>query len=156
MNPDIMNHETKCQKVFCPTFEHIFNYLNLVNIINQPKQIFVMCGTNNLHRNSVNKEQFENKFVEVLVALETCFPTAKFIISSLLPRKEGAVNSILKVLNDFILGCCATSKKYLFMYNVNINRNQLIDDKHIDADGFKTLLSNIRYTLFGKLPKTRR
>ena len=29
----------------------------------------------------------------------------------------------------------------------------LTDEKHIDDDGFKTLLANIRYTIFGKIPR---
>ena len=88
-------------------------------------------------------------------SLKNKFPHAKIVVSSILPRKETLVNDIIPNLNDFLLGCCSIDMKMSFMNNVNVKRYMLYDNKHVNFNGFRILLSNIRYTLFGKYPSTK-
>ena len=41
------------------------------------------------------------------------------------------------------------------MENIAITENMLADRKHLNDEGFKKLLANIRYNLFGKIPTFR-
>ena len=154
INPDIMNHGTKCAKVYCPTFQHVKDYLDKVNVISSPKVIFFHCGTNCLDEWFRDVKMFEDEFVKILTNVKTVFIASKIVVSSILPRGEAHVNRIIPRINDFLQGCCASSNDFSFMNNVNIKRNMLRDNdnKHVNTNGFRTLLSNVRYTLFGKYP----
>ena len=88
------------------------------------------------------------------------FPTTEIIISSLLPRKETNLHHVIQYFNDFLYGVCYWHPLLSFMRNTNIVRHMLVDNptdtKHIKYEAFLILLSNIRNTLFGKIPYIRR
>ena len=73
------------------------------------------------------------------------------IISSLCPRademdKVEAMNKALK--------CLVRNYPYAkFMEQKNIESSMLRDIKHFDREDFTTLLANIRFALFGRLPR---
>ena len=159
IKPDIMNPGSVCQKVFAPTFNHIHEYIDKVTVVKAPNVIFFHCGTNCIDVKNVNEapflDNFEDYFLRVMESLKNKFPHAKIVVSSILPRKETLVNDIIPNLNDFLLGCCSIDMKMSFMNNVNVKSYMLYDNKHVNFNGFRILLSNIRYTLFGKYPSTK-
>ena len=140
---------SKCEKIFCPTLNHIREFLEKTCVITNPQVILIHCGTNCLYGRSVDVEKFQNDFVEVMACVRSYFASAKIVVSSLLPRGERHINEIIGNLNDFINGCCNTFDKFHFMNNINIKRYMLEDNKHLNYKGFRILCSNIRFTLFG-------
>ena len=88
--------------------------------------------------------------------LRTSFPLTKIMLSSILPRWETILKAPIQSLNDFLYGVCCTMPNVSFMRNLNISRNSLVDNKHINENSFWTLLSNVRYTVFSKFPKGTR
>ena len=88
----------------------------------------------------------------MLIRLRNKFPETKIYISSLLPRKESYLNKLIKDFNDFLQGICSTAYNLKFVRNMNIRRDMLVDNKHINDEGFFALLSNIRYKMFDKTP----
>ena len=60
--------------------------------------------------------------------------------------KVEAMNKALK--------CLVKNFPYVtFMEQKNIESSMLRDRKHLDREGFTKLLANIRFALFGKLPR---
>ena len=125
-------------------------------IYKQPHTIFIHCGTNHLSKSDHETNKLEDGYIRILGMLRKLFPIAKIIFSSILPRKETYLNAPIQFLNDFLQGVCSSGQNVSFMRNTNINHKSLVDNKHIDDDSFLILLSNIRYTLFGKIPKSSR
>ena len=150
---DILDKETTCEKVFIPTLNHALDFLDKLVVVIQPDTVLFHCGTNDLEIQGFTEELFENNFVEVILKLREVFPNCRVVISSILPRKENEFNQIIQGLNDYMSGCCVGGFKITFMFNVNIYKSMLRDKKHVNREGFITILSNIRYTLFGKIPK---
>ena len=150
INPSIMNEGSSCMKVFCPTLKHINNLLDNTNIIKEPKSIFIHTGTNLFDEPGFSIEQMEMDYVNTIFKLKEIFPSSKIIISSILPRKEVSFRSTVTSLNDFLYGVCSSGDNMEFMRNINIKRFMLTDKKHVNEDGFKMLLSNIRFKVFGK------
>ena len=85
--------------------------------------------------------------------MKEMFSNTKIIVSSILPRKELAMKMLIASLNDFLLGMCTNTPNTEFMRNNNIKHYMLTDKKHINENGFKSMLSNIRYTIFGRIPR---
>ena len=77
------------------------------------------------------------------------------VVSSIFPRRDhmDRVNSLNKAL--LLLGQEVTGVRYLNNSNLDMSMLKPNDRKHLDFNGFRTLLANIRYVLFGKLPKAR-
>ena len=153
LDPDKMSEKYACVKFFCPTLDYILDLMDKAVIHQQPHLIFVHCGTNHLNKSNHKTDKLEDDYIRVLIKLRSSFPNAKIIFSSLLPRKEQYLNAPIQFINDFLYGVCNSDQKLSFMRNTNIGRQSLVDNKHVDNDAFLTLLSNIRYTLFGKIPR---
>ena len=149
----ILDSNSTCEKIFIPTFNHVSDFLHKVTVETQPGTVLFQCGTNDLEIHEFTEEVFENNFIEVIMKLRKVFPKCSVVISSMLPREENEWNHVIRRLNDFMSGCCAGSFKMAFMFNVNIYKNMLRGRKHVNREGFRTFLSNIRYTVFGKIPK---
>ena len=92
----------------------------------------------------------------IIEELHNRFPSTKIFTSSLLPRGDLFVKNNVQYVNDFLSGVCSGAPFLIFIRNNNISRHYLPDNKHVDEFGFKILLSNIRFTLFGKVPYLRR
>ena len=152
VNSDILNHGSRCNKIFCPTLRHVNDLLDKVKIIKQPDVIFLHTGTNHLDEPDFYTEQLEKDYVDIILKLKSMSPNSKIIISSLLPRKELHLKMVIASFNDFLLGVVSSFPDMKFMRNMNVKQYMLRDKKHVDEEGFKILLSNIRYTIFGKIP----
>ena len=118
INPDIMNRGSKCQRFYCPTFNHVAEFLRNVNISSHPETIFFHCGTNCLDNR--NEDKFQDDFLEIIGKLKETFPGAKIIISSLLPRTEVNMKVFISNSNDFLSGCCAMDPTLIYMNKINI------------------------------------
>ena len=67
VNTKILNHGSTCENFFWPTLRHIDELLNKVNIVKQPKVIFIHTGihtgthtgTNHLDEPNINIEKLE-------------------------------------------------------------------------------------------------
>ena len=140
------------QKIFCPTFMQTKRFLDAIHVVKQPKYILLHCGTNDLENPDFSEEKFENDFIVVVSRLREVFPSARITVSSLLPRDEMKFYCPLRNLNDFLAGCCSAGHNIVYMRNSNIKFSMLLDNKHINYEGFKILLANIRFTVFRKIP----
>ena len=151
IKPSILNKGTTTQKVFCPTLKQTLRFLELVTVEKQPDKLLLHVGTNDLEERNVSEDKIEDAFIKVFIKIREIFPHTKIIISSILPRVEMHLYSMARNLNDFLAGCCS-SGVMKYSNNINIRRDMLRDKKHINEVGFKLMLSNIRSTLFGKIP----
>ena len=90
--------------------------------------------------------------MNLIEKLHKMFPLTRIIVSSLLPRGDQFIKRSVQFVNDFLCGVCSADPIRTFMRNNNIRSQWLVDNKHVNGNGFKTLLSNIKFTLFGKEP----
>ena len=95
-------------------------------------------------------EKVKSDINGIINKIKAKFPNTNIVISSLLPRRDRKME--VSQLNDFLLDLCDTTRKLTFMNNITITDRMLVDRKHLDEEGFRRLLSNIRFTIFGKVP----
>ena len=100
----------------------------------------------------MSEVNIQNDFIDVVEKVKELFPGSKIMISSILPRGETHLKEMISNINDFMSGCCTGNSEMSFMNNINIKRHMLYDRKHVDYNGFRMLLANMRYMLFGKIP----
>ena len=148
-----MNNGSTCEKVFCPTYTHLLDYLHHTQVITHPKKVLIHCGTNDVEKKGFIEKNFEDTFIKAIFKLQELFPSSQFIISGILPRREISLNMFICNLNDFVAGCCSTLTNFTYMNNRNITKTMLDDNKHVDRKGFSILLSNIRQSMFSIIPK---
>ena len=77
----------------------------------------------------------------------------EIIISSLLPRTANMDK--VKRMNDFLAKIPRCNRIVKFMGSNNITERMLSpnDRKHLENKGFRILLANITFILFGKMPR---
>ena len=114
---------------------------------------FFHCGTNCLEDSSFSVNKVYDNFINMFTLIQNEFPYSELVISSLLPRLEEEYIDLIPCLNDFLYGCCVANEKMKLMNNTNISKGMLYDEKHIDYGGFRTMMSNIRFAVFGKSPR---
>ena len=68
--------------------------------------------------------------------------------------KQCKKNEVLQV-NNYLYELCDGLRNVKLMENIAITDNMLRDKKHLNNEGFRKLLANIRYNLFGKIPTFR-
>ena len=95
-------------------------------------------------------EKVRSDMDNVINKMKAKFPNTNIVISSLLPRRDRKME--VSQINDYLLDLCDSTRKLTFMNNITITDRMVVDRKHLDDDGFRRLLSNIRFTLFGKIP----
>ena len=153
MKEDIMNHGTKATKFFCPLWKDVEYIVNECGVARKPKQIYIQTCTNDIDRSEFHVNDVSNRITEVLVSLKDLIDEeGEIYVSSIFPRTDkmdqvDAMNKALKlVVKNF---------SYVkFVEHKNIFSTMLRDRKHLDIHGFRTLLANIRFALFGKLPRS--
>ena len=87
-----------------------------------------------------------------ILLIQEKFPLASIYISTIIPRKSGKFINEIKDINKFLLSLGEQSIKITTMNNSNINNKMLKDEKHLSVKGFKKLLCNLKYVLFGIIP----
>ena len=156
MKADIMDRNSTCVLFYTPTLKHISNVLNRANIKQQLRKILINCGTTHLYNNTNTTEQLENEYISILEKVQELLPAAEVFVSSLMQRKEANPNKLVKIFNDFLYSVSCTATNVRLIRNNNIKRNMLVDPKHVNKEGFLTLLSNIKYMIFGKILQFKR
>ena len=151
MEPWKLNKGSKCTSYFCPTLFHVEDLLSKLTILKQPRTIFLHCGTNHINSHLPGMDWIEDYFIRTIHKLKEMFPGARIILSSLLPRKTTYHNGVVLKLNDFLHGVSCSTGNVYFMRNLNIKRYMLVDEKHINEEGFNQLVNNLRFTIFGKI-----
>ena len=154
MKADIMKNGVTGLRLMTYKLEQIHDVISNATIVRHPQKIFVHCGTNHLDYRVHSTTELEDEYIKTLELLEEKFPTTEIIISSLLPRKEGSVNRLVRQFNDFLDGISSTALNVRYMRNHNVARSMLTGQRHINEKGFSILLSNIRFTLFNNAPKS--
>ena len=133
------------------TYWELSNIINRMNVQKAPTKVFIQTGTNDLEKQDVNFEVLSTEFDKAILLIKTKFNNPEIIVSSILPRKDQ--KDKIKTLNNILENYCDVTPKLKFMRNDQIEDTMLSDRKHLNIDGFFKLLANIRYALFGKLPK---
>lgn len=149
-----MNYGSVCQQVKCPLIKDVLSVIQDATIKKKVSWVYIQCGTNDLEHEEV--ESVTYNLSDVIDKVKQKFDNAKIVISSLLPRRDK--QSEVALVNDYLSTLCDVTKLVKLMENVTITEDMLhIDDKkHVNDIGFKILLANIRYNIFGKLPKFRK
>ena len=153
IKPEKMDANSSCERFYCPRLEHISEVLGKAEIKKNPKKIFISCGTNHIYSGCKDTSKLENDFFNIIMKLRGFFPLASIYISSLLPRGDLYVKNSVQYINDFLCGVCCADNALTFIRNNNIFKYQLVDNKHINYEAFKILISNIKFYLFGKIPR---
>ena len=151
MRTEIMNHGTSVEKIFCPTFRDIDYVVENSHVKKKPSKIYVQVGTNDIETNKFSEEEMKKRLLACLNKLKSINPEADIFLSTILPRVDfknnvAAMNTIINKLSRSIPGI-------ILVDHHNINADMLTDKKHVNREGFRQLLANIRFALFGKLPK---
>ena len=153
MKEDIMNHGTKATKFFCPLWKDVEYIVNECEVARKPKQIYIQTCTNDIDRSEFNVNDMSNRITEVLGSLKDIIDEeGEVYISSIFPRadKMDLVDEMNKALKLVVKNFSYVK----FVEHKNIYSTMLRDRKHLDRVGFTTLLANIRFALFGKLPRS--
>ena len=56
-------------------------------------------------------------------------------------------------VNEYLENYSKLHQNVIFTNNCNIENNQMFDEKHLNRSGLFTLLTNMKYVLFGFLPR---
>ena len=148
---EVIDKNHTCNKIFCPTFKKARQICENINVKKEPIKILLHCGTNDVDKRNV---------VEIIKDIDEClntllgkFKNSSIIISSVLPRKEAGLKTIVENINKYLYTITNRSNRVSFMDNKQITMNMLIDNKHINKTAFYIFLANIRFTMCGIMPK---
>ena len=143
------------QMIFCPQLRDIEYIIENNTIKRKPSQIYVQCGTNDIERSIYNMEEMSTRINNLTSALidRVLDEDGEIIISSLLPRTDNMDK--VKRMNDFLVKITRYNRIVKFMRNNNITERMLSpnDRKHLGNTRFRILLANIRFILFGEMPR---
>ena len=153
MREDIMNHGTQALKLFCPVWKDVEFVVNTTEVKQRPKKIYIQSLTNDIDHAEFKVEEMCSRVREVLENLEAVIDeeVGEVYVSSILPRADKM--NIVDELNKELRGIVKQFPYVKFVEQRNIVGSMLRDKKHLNRDGFRSLLANIRFALFGKLPR---
>ena len=83
------------------------------------------------------------------------FKSSQISISTILQRKDSQYISEIEHINNFLISISQVND-VIIINHCNITTNMIYDAKHLNGQGFFTLLTNIKYVLFGFLPTFKR
>ena len=135
----------------CDTWAYVTNMIKSANIINNPEKVYIQVGMNVIEKPDFDIDHFLANFETALHLVKEKFANTVIVVSSIPPRKDRSV----KAINDRICDLVDVLPKVTFMSNQAITEDMLQDRKHLNKEGFSTLLGNIRYMLFENLPEFR-
>ena len=123
----------------------------------KPSKIYIQCGTNDIEKRDFKMEDTSTRIQNIINGLRNNIlaEDGEIIIASLLPRTD-YMNEV-KLMNDFISKLSHNRNnviKYMDNYNITARMLSPNDRKHLGKKGFLTLLANIRYIVFGKMPRS--
>ena len=148
----MLNRKT-CKKVFCATYTDIQLFCREMTITKQPEKILLHCGCNDIDRNKKDKPNIFGDIDETLKILQKLFPKSKLIISTLFPGGERDLINMMNDINNHLINISLNTPLILVMDNKRIGESMLSDNKQMNKIRFFIFLANIRFIMFGILPK---
>ena len=150
IDPSRMHKSESCERFTCYTLEHVQQFLNEVTITKQPKRLLLHVGTNDVDHGSA--DEIADKFGRTLTLIREKMPETRILVSRILRRKRSdhPLKETIQSLNDKLVTICDNHSRTLSFSNDNVNK--FYDDKHVDSDGFRVLVGNFKFVLFGIMP----
>lgn len=156
INESILMNGLSCQRFYCPTLPDAMNLVKRATITKPARKIYIQIGTNDIEHN--NPSEVGQELDALSYALSNAFPNAKIFVSAILARrdlsdKRDNANKLFEQL------CAKYSSIMQFVAHENLSNPSVLSDgdtKHLHGGGFWRLLSNIRFALFGVIPRQRR
>ena len=152
INTDILDHNSTTQNFICYTLNDVKEFCRKVKVEKQPRKILLHCGNNDL--DDVENDILKTELKETVEALRQLFQHAQIVLSSLFPRGEVHLEEKRDAINTFLEELTTIVPNTLLMNNKEIKKNMLNDNKHLKKEGFFIFLTNIRFVLYGQIPKT--
>ena len=153
INTDILDHKSTTQNFTCYTYSEVKEFCNKVNIQKQPRKILLHCGNNDLDR-EVDSAILKKELKEVIDMLRMTFNNSQIVLSSLFPRGEEHLQSTIDSINEYMDELTTITPNTIMMNNKEVKKKMLQNDnKHLKKEGFFIFLTNLRFVLYGQLPK---
>ena len=150
LRPDWVNKEVKCQHVFAAKIEDINRIVKEANFISFPEKILINVGINNIDNEATDITA--EKYRKLFSGIQSRSPNSTIYISSILKRKDNSLLVETTQANSNLVEMSKNIKGHFINHNINIETSQMYDPKHLNRFGFRTLMTNIRYVLYGFLP----
>ena len=149
LKPNLVNRELKCQHIYTPLIDDVISIVEKAEFKTFPKKILINVGINNLDHDNIDK--IIKKYDYLVKLIHSTSPESLVYISSILKRKDKLLIEETMEINQRLSKMTETIR-FHFLNHTNVNDALMFDTKHLNRNGFRTLLTNIRYVLFGFLP----
>ena len=135
--------------MFTPTFTEVKKFIEKSETNDKLSKVMVHVGINDLDKG--DSQSLSD--IEVSVhSIHSKFPSATIFISSLIQRKDNKCETEINKTNLFISSLTTKNSYVKIMDNSKILPHMLYDEKHLNRNGFKIFLGNIRFVLFNMIP----
>ena len=143
------------KKVPCMTIDKCFQIMNESRFKNEPKIVLLHFGTNDIEHH--DQETVTDDLVEIINLICRRLPLSKIIVSALLPGKD-SFNQVVNEINSSVLKQIRQLPNAHFLSHQNIHSSGaslLRDNKHLNSQGLKMFVVNIKDCILGRLGNTR-
>ena len=90
--------------------------------------------------------------IKLVSEIKSRSPNSTIYLSSIFKRKDNSLSVETTQANSNLLELSKNINRYFINHNINIESSLMYDAKHVNRIGFRTLMTNIRYVLYGFLP----
>ena len=87
MKPEIMDHQIKAQKYFCPQTNGIILIVDRCIVVETLKEIYIQTGTNDIEYVNFDAQEYRQLIKKLLELIKIKVNNPIVVISSILPRK---------------------------------------------------------------------
>ena len=112
-----------------------------------PVKMLMNVRINNLDADTSN--EIINKYEGCIEALKSKIPNVAIYVNSIFLRNDNKFYNETIEVNTYM----ENYSKLHFINNCNIENNQMFDAKHLNKSGLFTMITNLKYVLFGFLPR---
>ena len=138
IDPNKFSYNKQLHRIFCPTISSVTKILMESNLGN-PRHIIVHVGTNDIEHKTLDSCQ--SQFQEMVRITVEQYPSANFLISSLLKRSDDKDTRRLN-LNAELSPICIPFPNVHVVNNENIPEDHLFDNKHLKMSNLKDVIFN--------------
>ena len=135
-------------KIRCGSFKQLPETLKSIRLPNA-KKIILHLGTNDIEDSG--KEDFASFVHQSIELINSECPNAVIIFSQILRRYDNQNNKVAmanKILED-ICDYTSVDAPVVMSYHSFIDEMMLVDDKHLNRQGLKIFISDLKSTFFG-------
>ena len=154
----ILKHGVSTRKVRVYTLTEAIAVMESATFAADPQQILFHLGTNDVDAHS--PRQIADMLDYLLQLTRMKCPKARIYVSSVLPRTSAHISDIFERAAETSARFSAIINTYpgTFFINhaMNITIEMLADERHLNKEGFFIMLANIRFCMFGILPRSKR